>query len=169
VSSPPAGRQRHPEEVVGRAVVVGLASAIPVALLVLLVPGFARGLAGGGDVAEAWSATAPTGEDWEMIPVFLLGALVLAAAIAIVAATVWLLASARLPARPRVAQLGAAAAAAAVPLLLLAWGSRWDQVLPPAVAAGLIALVAAPRLGHETRQVRMSRWVPSSRTSSTPR
>jgi len=169
VSGPPAGRRRHPEEVVGRAVVVGLASAIPVALLVLLLPAFAQGLADGGGVAQAWSATAPTGEDWEMIPLFLLGALVLAAVIAGVAAAAWLLVTARVPARPRVASLGAAAAAAAVPLLLLAWGSGWDQVLPPTVAAGLIALVAARQVGYGTRQVRASRWVSSSRTSSTPR
>ena len=157
MSGPTAGRRRHPEEVVGRAVVVGLASAVPVALLVLLLPAFAQGLADGGGVAQAWSATAPTGEDWEIVPFFLLGALVLAAVVAVVAAAAWLLVTARVPARPRVASLGAAAAAAAVPLLLLAWGSGWDQVLPPAVAGGLIALLAAPRVGHETSQVRISR------------
>jgi hypothetical protein len=85
VSGLPPGRRRHPEEVVGRAIVVGLATAVPFALLVLLVPLFAQAPADGSDVSEAWSATALTDEDWEMVPLFLTGALLVAATISILA------------------------------------------------------------------------------------
>lgn len=136
----------------GSAVVVGLASTVPVALLILLLPHVVQTLADGGSLGQAWEATTPTGEDWEMVPLFGIGALLVAAVISVVGAAVWLLVAARLPHRPWVAQLAAAAAAAAVPMLLLTLDAHWSLVLPTAVAAGLIAPVAAPRVGYDRRQ-----------------
>jgi len=134
--------------VVGSAVLVGLVSAIPVALLMLLVPVVVDELSAGATVTRALAATWITDpEDWEMIPLFLGGALLLAALIATVAAVVWCLVVARAPGRPWVAQVAAALAAAAVPPLLFAWEGNWSVAAPAAAAAGLIALVAAPRVG----------------------
>ena len=99
-------------------------------------------------MTQALAATWTTDpEDWEMIPLFLGGAVLLAALVATVAAVVWCLVAARAPGRPWVAQVAAALVAAAVPPLLLAWEGNWSIAGPAAAAAGLIALVAAPRVG----------------------
>ena len=145
-----ARRRRHPEEVAGAAVVVGLVAAVPVALLSLVAPLVVETLRQGGGPREVLEAVAITdGEDWEMIPLFLLGALVIGALTAVVASLVWSFVSARTSSRPSIAHVAAALAAAAVPLLLsLATQSRALALLPP-VAAALVALVALPRLGHE--------------------
>jgi cytochrome bd-type quinol oxidase subunit 2 len=140
-------RRRYPEQVVGSAVVVGLASAVPIALLNLLGPNLVRELAGGAGVGQAWAASAPASDDWEMLPWFLVAALVLATLVSVVAAAVWLLVTARTPERAWAARVAAATAAAAVPLLLLLVATPSPGVLT-AIAAGLIALVAAPRVGY---------------------
>ena len=140
--------RRYPEAVVGSAVVVGLVSAIPVTLLIGLVPLFVQALSDGATLAQALSAMAITdSEDWEMVPLALGGALLIAALISVVAAGVWCFLAARTPGRPWVAQVAAAVVAAAVPPLLLAWDGNWNVAAPAAVAAGLIALVTAPRVG----------------------
>lgn len=129
------------------AVVVGLVSAMPTALLILLAPNFVQALAAGSNLSQAWEATSPTSDDWEMIPVFLLSSLLVGALISLVAARVWLLIRSKAPNSPRAAQLGAAVAAAAGPMLVFAlvnWTMAWSIALP----AGLIALVAAPRVGR---------------------
>ncbi len=142
-------RRRHPEVVVGRAVLVGLVSAVPLALLVLLLPLFARALAGGAGLAQAWAATVPTDdEDLEMLPLYLVGALVVGALVALVAAGVWCVVASRVPDRAWVARASATVAAAAVPVLLFAW-ENWSLAAPTALAAGLIALVAAPHVGYD--------------------
>lgn len=122
--------QGRPEAVLGSALVVGLASAIPTALLILLAPNFVRALVSGASLGQAWEATAPTDEDWEMIPVFLFGAVLVGALISLVAATVWLLIKAKSPGLSWVAQLGAALAAAAVPMLVLAFANRSGRLAP---------------------------------------
>lgn len=84
-----------------------------------------------------------------MIPTYLLGALVMGASTAVAASLVWSFVSARTPSRPWIAHVVAVAAAAGVPLLLLLVNPSWSAASLPSVAAGLIALVAVPRLGYE--------------------
>jgi hypothetical protein len=134
--------------VVSSAVLVGLVAAIPVAALTLLVPLVLDELSAGATVTQALAAPWTTDpEDWEMIPLFLGAAVLLAALVATVAAVVWCLVAARAPGRPWVAQVAAALAAAAVPPLLFAWEGNWSIAGPAAAAAALIALLAAPRVG----------------------
>jgi hypothetical protein len=136
--------------VAGSAVLVGLIAAIPVAMVSLVAPLFAQTLADGGGVRRALgSAWITDSEDWEMIPLYLLGALVMSALTAVVASLVWSFVSARTPTRPSIAHVVAACAAAAVPLLMLLLNPHWNLAVLPAAAAGLIALVAIPHLGYE--------------------
>lgn len=133
---------------VGSAVLVGLVAAVPVAALTLLVPVVVDELSAGATLTQALAATWITDpEDWEMIPLFLGGAVLLAALVATVAAVVWCLVVARAPRRPWVAHIAAAVVAAAVPPLLFAWEGNWSVAGPAAAAAALVALVAAPRVG----------------------
>lgn len=138
----------RPEAVLGSALVVGLASSVPTALLILLAPNFVRALIGGASVGQAWEATSLTDDDWEMIPVFLLSAVLVGALISLVAAAIWLLIRAKAPNSPWAAQLGAGVAAAAVPMLVLAL-ANWNLALSIAVPAALLALVAAPWVGQD--------------------
>jgi hypothetical protein len=151
VSRSPLPRRRYPEEVAGSAVLVGLIAAIPVAMVSLVAPLFAQTLADGGGVRRALgSAWITDSEDWEMIPLYLLGALVMSALTAVVASLVWSFVSARTPTRPSIAHVVAACAAAAVPLVvMLLVNPHWNLAVLPAAAAGLIALVAIPHLGYE--------------------
>lgn len=142
-------RRRYPEAVVGSAVVVGLASSLPVAALILLGIFIDQSMAEGNSFAAALNAFRMTDEDWEMVPLAAIGALVISALIAVASGAAWLVLSARVPTRPWVARSAAAVAAAAVPPLLLAWDASWKVVAPAAVAAGVIALVFAPRVGFE--------------------
>jgi hypothetical protein len=137
--------------VAGSAVLVGLIAAIPVAMVSLVAPLFAQTLADGGGVRRALgSAWITDSEDWEMIPLYLLGALVMSALTAVVASLVWSFVSARTPTRPSIAHVVAACAAAAVPLVvMLLVNPHWNLAVLPAAAAGLIALVAIPHLGYE--------------------
>ena len=158
VSGSPLPRRRSGDEVAGSAVLLGLVAAIPVAMMSLTGPLFAQTLADGGGVRRALGAAWITdGEDWEMIPMYLLGALVLAALTAVVASLVWWSVSARTPTRPWVAHVAATGAAAAVPLLMLLLNPHWSLAVVPAAAAGLIALVAIPRVGYERQRRRASR------------
>ena len=142
-------RRRYPEAVVGSAVVVGLASSIPVAAMILLGIFIRQSMAEGTSFAAALIAFRMTDEDWEMVPLAAIGALLIGALIAVVSGAAWLVLSARVPRRPWVARLAAVVVAAAVPPLLLAWDGNWKVAAPAAVAAGVIALVFAPRVGFE--------------------
>ncbi|HEY0238838.1 MAG TPA: hypothetical protein VGC37_09340 [Friedmanniella sp.] len=144
------GRRRHPEEVAGSAVLVGLLAAIPVAGVSLTAPLFLQTLADGAGLGEALGAAWITdGEDWEQIPLYLLGALLMAALCAVVASLTWSIASARRLVRPWVSRGLASAAAAAVPLLMVLVNPHWTLALLPAAAAGLITFVALPRVAYE--------------------
>lgn len=145
--------RRYPEDVVKSAVIVGLVSAIPVTVVIGLVPLFVEALVAGGSWTQALAAMAITdSEDWEIVPWALAQALVVAALISVVAAGVWCLLAARTPERPWVARIGAAVVAAAVPPLLLAWDGYWNVAAPAAIAAALIAFIAAPRVGFTRRR-----------------
>lgn len=154
----------------GSAVLVALIAAIPVAMVSLVTPLAAQTLAEGGGVRMAFGSLWITdGEDWEMIPMYLLGALVVAALTAVIASLVWSFVSARTPTRPSIAHGVATAAAAAVPLLTLLLNPHWNFAVLPAVAAGLIALVAIPRLGYERSRRSHSTTEGRSSSSSTCR
>jgi len=153
---------RTPTAVVGAAVRLGALAAVPVALLIVLAPDFGRALLDGAGLGQAWEATAPTSDDWEVLPAFLVGAVLLSGVISLAAAATWLLIG-RSRGSVRLAQVGAAAAAAAVPLLLLAFVNR-SLAVSVAVPAALVTLVAAPLVGRPRRQP--ARRV--TRTSPTP-
>lgn len=133
------------------AVLVGAVAAIPSVVVALPTLSLVQALVGGSGLVQAWQAAGGmTDEDWEMVPALLIGAVFIGALIAAISACVWLVIIDRLQGRPRVARVGAALAAAAVPILLLVL-PNWPLAVAVALPAGLIALVAAPRVGYGHR------------------
>ena len=135
--------------VVTHAIATAALTSVPAALLLMPVLSIASSLTAGHGWAEAWQEAQLTDEDWEMFPAFLVMALMVGILAAVASASAWLVAVKR--SHPRWAlHLLAALAAAAVPLLCCL------MLNPPlavggGVAAGVVALVAAPRLGYEQR------------------
>lgn len=148
--------------VVASAITVGVVAAVPVALLVVLGPAFAQALVDGASLGQAWDATAPTSDDWEVLPAFLVGAVFLSLPTSLATAATWLLIR-RSRTSALLAHAGAAVAAAGVPLLLLAFVNP-SLAVSVAVPAALVTLVAAPLVARARRQP--ARTV--TRTSPTP-
>lgn len=143
-------RRRSPEHVLGLAAVAGLASGLIMAIGAILVNAFIQASNEGAGVGQAFKALAITdAEDWELIPMFLAGAVVIGAVTSIAAVATWWEITTRSPGRPWVARLGGAATAAVLPLLLIAAISNWSLAVPIAVAAALAAVIAAPSIGYE--------------------
>ena len=143
-------RRRNPEHALGLAAVVGLASGLIVAIVAILMIAFIQALNEGANIGHAFEAMAITdADDWELIPMFMAGAVVIGAVTSIAAVAAWWEITTRSPGRPRVARLGGAATAAVLPLLLIAAISNWSLAVPVAVAAALAAAVAAPSIGYE--------------------
>lgn len=146
-------RRRSPERVVGLAALVGLASGAILALPALLIAVFLRAVNDGDSTGQAFAAMAITdGEDWELIPVFLAGAILVGAVTSVAAVAVWWEVVARLPGRPWVARVAAGAVGAALPLLLLSFLSNWLLALAVAVPAALVSAIASPLVGYERLQ-----------------
>ena len=81
MSTPSSQQRRSTDDLVGRAVVTGLLAGAPVAYLGLASFAVSRALSEGEGLPTALRAALLTGEDWEVLPFWLLGAvLVLAAA-----------------------------------------------------------------------------------------
>ncbi|GAA3570350.1 hypothetical protein GCM10022197_28450 [Microlunatus spumicola] len=137
----------------GSAAIVGLVAGAVVGILCVFAPLFVRALLDGGSLGQALMAMAITdSEDWELIPVFLGGALVVGALTSVAAVVVWWAITTRVPGQPWVARLGAAVSAAAACLLMLAGTTNLSIAVPAAVAAGVVAAVAAPLVGFDRSQ-----------------
>lgn len=136
---------RQVDKAVSTALVVGMVVAIPVALLAYVAPGFVGALRDGASSGEALATLVISDpEDWELVPLFLLGAVLIGALTAIVASLVWLKVTAH--GSDRTARLVAACAAAAIPVAALLIISNWHLVVLPSLAAGVITFMAIPRL-----------------------
>jgi len=139
-------RRRNTDQVMGSAAIVGVVAGAVIGILCLLAPLFVRALLDGASLGQALRAMAITdSEDWELIPVFLKGALVVGALTSVAAVAVWW---ATYPV-DWVAGLGAAVSAAAACLLMLAGTTYLSIALPASVAAGVVAAVAAPLVGFD--------------------
>ena len=121
-------RRRNSVDVLGYAVLVGLVAAVPAALLVLAALGVGQALLAGEGWEQAWASLSLTDDDWELVPLILLFAVVCGALTAIPTTAVWLTLIARTRHR-RSADVGAALVAAAVPFALL--------VVPPLASCGV--------------------------------
>jgi len=148
--------ERLADRTIGLALVVGIVVAIPVALLAYVTPSVARALRSGAGAVETLGAAVITDEeDWELMPMYLLGALVVGALTALVAVLVWLVLDAR--GSTRAARIVAAVAAAAVPLTSLLMISSWALVVVPSTAAGLLSFALLPWVRRRSRATHVVR------------
>ncbi|HEY5820600.1 MAG TPA: hypothetical protein VIT20_01400 [Propionibacteriaceae bacterium] len=92
------------------------------------------------------------GEDRELIPVFLAGAIIVGAVTSVLPVAVWWEIATRLSGRPWVARVAAAAVGAGLPLLLLTFLPDWSLALFIAVPASLVAAIASPLVGYERQR-----------------
>lgn len=137
------------EVVLSRAALIGLASAIPISLLSLMTLGFIQALGEGAAPRAALANALPGGEDWEILPFFLLGAVVVGAVVASLASLAWWWIATRWTHRRWLAMLAAVVVAAVLPAVAFIDATRWPLALSTATLAGLAALLAAPHVCYE--------------------
>lgn len=121
---------------------------VPTAALTLPALDIVIALAKGSSFASALRATYWGDEDLEMLPFLVIGAVMLGALVAVVAAAAWHLAVSRRPGRPLLARCSAALAAAFVPVLLLVL-PNWPFAVAIAIPAAALAAVGAPVIGYK--------------------
>ena len=154
-SAVPAGvaiSRRDSTGVVGMAVLAGAIAAMPVAFLGIVTIPLQESLAQGAGLREALGSSLPTSEDWEILPFFLLAAVLVGAVAALVASLIWLSVSARVPHLPWLAHGLAAGLAGALSALFWLVSGLWTPAAATGLLAAATALIFAPRVTHQRRR-----------------
>ena len=140
--------RRFSADVVSRAAVTGLIVAAPITILSFAIFVFGLSLVEGKPLPAALRAALLTDEDWEILPFWLFGSVVVGAGVAAIAGVVWLPIARRRPARLWLANLAAAGVAAGLSALPYLAGIQW-LALCVAFLVGVTALLVAPRVYTE--------------------
>jgi len=144
--------RRDSTDVVGLAVLVGAIAALPVTFLSLMTIPLRESLAQGAGPREALGSSLPTSEDWEILPFFLLGAVLVGAVAGFVASLIWLAIIARVPRLPWLAHGAATLLVGAFAATFWLVSGLWTPAAATGLLAGATALISAPRVTHLRRR-----------------
>lgn len=140
--------KRRPGALLRIALLLGMGSGLVLALTDLIIISVSGSMSEGATFVRAVTSISATDEDWEMIPAYLIGALLLGATVALAAAGVWLLLSSRLAHSFWVPWLGATIVATVIPFGILLGGIPGVRT---AIPAALITFIATPIVAYDRR------------------